>query len=103
MRLFHILPPRRQSSVCIVCPIVIIHLLPLENCPAGHCDGRPAPKYDDKVGIAAVVDESKRWVNCTTDPVRFNAVSNVDPGLRQRRHYPTYATHSLTSENSSRV
>ena len=84
MRLFHIFPPGWQASVGIVCSIVVIHLLPLEDCPAGYCNGCPAPEDDHKVGIAAVVDKSKGRVNSPADPVSFYTVSNVDPGLRHK-------------------
>ena len=80
MRLFHIFPPRWQAGVGVVGSVVVVHLFPLQDCPAGHCDGCPAPEDDHKVGIAAVVDKSKSGIDCATDPVRFYTVSNVDPG-----------------------
>ena len=80
MRLFHIFPPRWQAGVGVVGSVVVVHLFPLQDCPAGHCDGCPAPEDDHKVGVAAVVDKSESGIDCATDPVRFYTVSNVDPG-----------------------
>ena len=51
-----------------------------KNLPAGHGHSHPAPEDDDKVGVAAVVDEGHGGVDSASNPHCLDAVSNVYPG-----------------------
>ena len=79
MGLLHLSLPLSQWLAGVVCPVVIVHLLALEDGPAGHGEGGPPPEHDDEVGVAAVIDQGQGGVDTAADPVHLDTVPDVEP------------------------